>query len=127
MRARRAHRVARRTSSGGRLWSRRGLFAHERGDPAQRVRVGLRQDAVPEVEDVPAPTSRLAEHGARPFRHDRERRETDRGVEIALDGASVADAPPSLGQTDTPIDAHSLADTRGEPEELGITREEIDP
>src|SRR5207245_8952804 len=74
-----------------------------------------------------APTTRLAEHGARPFRYDRERRETDRGIEIALDGASVADAPPSLSQADTPIDAHSLAVPRGEPEEFGIPREEMEP
>src|SRR5207247_3228771 len=74
-----------------------------------------------------APTTRLAEHGARPFRHDLERRETDRGIEIALDGASVADAPPRIGQADTPIDAHSLAVPRGEPEELGIPGEEVDP
>src|SRR5260370_18231939 len=71
----------------------------------QRLQVFERaagQHAMTEIEDVARPPSRLPEHLPRPVDHELQRAEQHRRVQVALDPAFVADAPPARVEVDAP-------------------------
>ena len=72
----------------------RGLMhvARERLDVFEGTR---RQDAVPEIEDVPGTARGAGDHVGRAFEQPLARAEQQRGIEVALDPAVVADARPT--------------------------------
>src|SRR5262245_50731291 len=80
----------------------------------------VREDAVPEVEDVSRPAGRLREDGGDALANDPRRREQRAGIEIPLDRTMRADPPPCLRERDSPVDADDVS-ARGR-DELEIAR-----
>ncbi len=87
----------------------------------------LRQDAVPEVEDVSDPAARPPQHVARALANHVCRRQQHRGVEVALD-SKVADMPPPLVQRHAPVERHDVRSRlRDQLEQARRVGAEVDP
>src|SRR5258708_14137685 len=68
-----------------------------------------REDAVPEVEDVPGPSAGAREHFVGGCEDALERAEQQRRIEVALDAAVGADALPRLVERRAPVGADDVA------------------
>src|SRR4051794_21228197 len=78
---------------------------HRVDESLEQVGVGVRGDAVPEVEDVAGPPPSLSEHIAHPgVRHAPAGEDID-AVEVALNPLRVPHAPPGIVKAHPPIDA----------------------
>src|SRR6266581_7497678 len=72
-----------------------GSFLDERRETRQHVRIRLGEDAVAEVEDVPAPAGCAVEHVERLPLHALPRAEQDCWIEVALYASLLADDGPA--------------------------------
>src|SRR5438105_6021387 len=87
----------------------RGFRVHELDEAAQAVARRLRENAVPQVEDVPRASTGAREHGARLARADVERPDERSGLQVALDAEVRADPRPGLVERDPPVHADDIA------------------
>src|SRR5213594_2732114 len=83
-------------------------------DALQRLDRGLRQHAVPEVEDVTGTARGPVEHVAHPLLELGERREQRRGIEVPLNRPVGADALPRDVEGNAPVHADDVAAGAGE-------------
>ena len=67
---------------------------HEVDEPPQEIRIGVRKDAVPQVEDVSRPVRSAAQDVARPLGGGIPPGDHACGVQVALHAAVEADALP---------------------------------
>src|SRR5262249_37088622 len=81
---------------------RLGASAHELHEPREHVRVGVRQNAVPEVEHVPGSSTRATEDVRGLARDDLPRAEQRRRVEVAL-YCAIRNKLPAVVERDTPV------------------------
>ncbi len=100
---------------------------HEVHQPSQKVGIGVRQDAMPEVEDMPGPVARSAEDVASALGRRIPAGEQPGRVEVALD-AAVADAADAVGQRGAPVDPHDVRTGLGhQRQQVGGADAEVDP
>src|ERR1700722_8640870 len=85
---------------------------HHAYDGFERGRIGRRQDAVSEVEDVARVAAGARENFARSRYGNVDAPEAARGVEVALD-CTTTDAAPSLVEVHVPVDADDRTVGRG--------------
>jgi hypothetical protein len=86
---------------------------HEVAEPAQVGRVGLRKDAVAEVEDVARPAADGLEDAERLGLDTLERSQQQRRVEVPLDAAPVADLGPPALDRNSPVKTDDVAASGG--------------
>src|SRR3954468_24731237 len=98
------------TSTASRAGSASMHESHDRPDGSD---VGLRKDAVPEIEDVARPSAGSSEDVADLASTLRGGREQCRGLQIALDRA-IPDAQPRGVQRNPPVDADDVPARCGE-------------
>ncbi len=104
-----------------------GLRVDELDHPGEHVRVGLRQHAVAEVEDVPGGGPALGQHPAHLPLHHRPAGEQQRRVEVALQGAVRTDPAGRLVQRHPPVHPHHVrAGLRQQPQQLPGADPEVD-
>src|SRR5436190_18329595 len=103
-----------------------GLLVHQRAEPGQHRGIGLRHDAVTEVEDVARAASGLAEYVLGRLLDALPRAEEHRGVEVALHAAVRPDLVPAAREADPPVEAdHVAADGGHVPQQRGGARPEV--
>ncbi len=104
------------------------VLVHEVDDVGQRAGVGVRGDAVAQVEDVAGHVAGRGEHGQHAVAQHRAGREQRRRVEVALQGVARADPPGGLGEGQPEVDAD---DVRARPahrrEQFAGPDAEVDP
>jgi hypothetical protein len=100
-------------------------------DRPEHSGVGLRKDAVSEVEDVTREVACLLEDLSRRAESHLARREADRGVEVALQGEPAScglDPARRRAKRDPPVHTDHLGAGRcHQPEELARPDTEVDP
>src|SRR5215208_7490351 len=89
--------------TGGHLLRR--SLVHELDEPAQDGWIGVRKDAVTEVEDVARAPARPLENVKRPRLGAFPRPEQQRGIEVTLHSPAFADVGPALVERDPPVEA----------------------
>src|SRR5207253_5414188 len=87
---------------------------HQVHDALQRLDRGLRQHAVPEVEDVAGTAPGPVEHVAHPLLEVGERREQRRGIEVSLNRPVGPDALPGDVEGNAPVYSDDVAARAGE-------------
>src|SRR4051812_1995792 len=87
----------------------RTALVHELAQAAEHGRIGLRQDAVAEVEDVPRAAAGLAEHVLCGLLDALPGAEEHGRVEVALDAAVRPDLVPAAREADPPVEADHVA------------------
>ena len=89
----------------GALHATQALFWTSSGEPREHVRIGLRQDAVTEVEDVARARPRAAQDVVRLPLRALPRPEQHRGLEVPLHRPLLPDGRPGVVEPDAPVDA----------------------
>src|SRR3954470_17761446 len=119
-----------RSGAASRLRERRaprGPLVDERAQPSENGGVGLREDAVAEVEEVPGAARGSGEHVERRRLDPLPGAEEDGGIEIPLHAALEADLVPAAVEVDPPVEADHVAAGGGHvPEEGSRPRAEVD-
>src|SRR5215831_18779657 len=85
-----------------------GVLMHEVHEARHGVRVGVRPDAVPEIEDVPGLLARLRQHRRGLALELRRGCEQSRRIEVPLHRLAGPEEPAHLRERRTPVDAHDV-------------------
>ena len=101
-----------------------GRASWTRSQSRQGVRVGLREDTVPEIEDVAGATGHRVEDLRVSPAHGRTTRAAT-WVEVPLDSAQVQ-PPTSLGRSNAPVEPDHSPRRGQVPEKVGAARTEVD-
>src|SRR5438270_10875270 len=81
---------------------------HERREPLEMLDRGVRQDAVPEIENMSRSAAGGFHHASGAVLDNRPRAKQERRIEVALDAPVVAHHPPGVAKIHPPVDADAV-------------------